>query len=923
MAKQQEQSLGKEEKIPISVLALWVFGGTAFVLIVYLFTPFTHNLDDIKVTLQYVLAPIVWGFFAVALWRGHIRRIHPVIALSLAAFLLIMLLATIFARFPWRAWHEMGFELTILAPFLVVAGTSTNERRFRNMCLFYFLVGAGTSVLGLFHYFGGVGLLFQAFYPKPPRSITPLYTLLYTLRQNNDMLSTILNRDFYAAYLVMIAPMGVALALDYRDWRAKAFFLLAFFLMSVCIMLAFSKDSYMALFLMFVIFTALFAARRDWSVVPKPLWWVWGIGGAVLFATVLWAVREKFYALRWESYVSVMSRKVIWGGAVGIFFDLTRPLGVFVKYLLLGGGPGAFYLTFPLYRDPNYHLYEISNVTLFSHNQYLDLLCEEGILGFTAFMIFLGAVLWLLLREAWRKTDHPMNVYQIAIFASVAGVSIQNIFSPNIRWTVCGFNYWFLLGLAVAGSHITFSKDYQERIEKFYEFSPRLRKTIAVAFFVFALVFEAVSIPYGLIRFNAAKNNNDGLVKLSVFSQYCNALMGPRKGDSSLRDETRRIGLETIEKFLRAIKWEPCFITSYYKLAHVYSRMAASVARDSQERAEFWNKAKATYDQLIRYAPDYSEIHLNYGILGRVFYAETGRAEELAGSLLAFHKAAKMSNKLAVQNYYKETLEIAANLAATPPYEPAKVALFEQTLEKLLAEKKKKKEPSEKDQLAKLHTLVANGRTTEAARLESRILEDLAYEVAKRIPSLTNTEGREGERIINDARRAAVDYCIRRGRYAEALPALADLLEHDPENTLYIKMWTAAAIRAGEPKRCLEELSKLIERNPLDWAARDAAREVLELLGDHKHSLKQALAVADILKHSPQGKEKPSLAEAYYHVAYNAEKANDLKTAYDYTSAVLSVAPESQWGKRAQALFNRILQKLQEASFDNQKPKKQ
>ena len=67
MGTAQRLTAPASRPIPLSVLILWIFGGVSYTAIVYLFTPFTHNLDDIKVMFQYVLGPIVWGFFGVAL----------------------------------------------------------------------------------------------------------------------------------------------------------------------------------------------------------------------------------------------------------------------------------------------------------------------------------------------------------------------------------------------------------------------------------------------------------------------------------------------------------------------------------------------------------------------------------------------------------------------------------------------------------------------------------------------------------------------------------------------------------------------------------------------------------------------------------------------------------------------------------------
>lgn len=972
MGKGQRLNETAAPPIPLTVLILWIFGGTAFAFIVYLFTPFTHNLDDIKVAFQYSLAPIVWGFFAVALWCGHIQRLHPAVVFSLSAFMLVMLLATLVGLFPWRAWHQLGYQLTIMAPFLVIAGTATNERRFRNMCLFYFLIGGGTIVLGLFHYFGGVGYIFQKVYPTglPPQGYGPLYTLLYTLRLNGDMLSTILNRDFYSAYLIMVVPIGVALALSAPDLRAKIFFLLMFFLGCVCIILAFSKDSYIALFMILVIFLILFALRHDWRSVPKPLWGVWIAGGLVVFITAVWVVRDRLTNLEWAVNCSIVSRKIIWGGSWQVFCDLTRPLGTLLKFLLVGGGPGAFYLRFPFYRHPDYNLYQISHITIFSHNQYLDLTAEEGLLGFIAFMFFLGAVTWLLLREAWRKTQSPLNSYLIVLFSSVVGVSFQNIFSPGIRWTVCGFNYYFMMGLAVAGFHLTLTEQERARIDRFYSFSPTLRKTVAGAFLAFALVFEAVSVPYGVTYFLASKANNDGLILLNDFGIRCDEIGRPtsKQGeDPKFRADTRQLGLATMDRFRRALDWQPDFITAYYKLAHVYSRMA-TITDDPQESLEWWDKAKATYDELAGYAPDYSEIHLNYGILGRVFFGSTRKPEYLTMALRSFHKAARMCNRLVVQNYYAETLGIAASVAGTSsPLQAETVAALEQPLGDIAlgpppndshfstvsaqaptlhaARAVWNAQDSGRDSLERrlneLRELINAGRIQEAGNLEAELFRELGARVCERMPTLENQEGSEGEDYLRKARVATVDYYLPRGQYARILPALEALAKEDPRNVQWIKKWTAAAIQAGELQRCLDLLADAIVKDPLNWGAREAARKVLELreIENYEGSLKQTRALENIVAQMEKERPEiaapqqgaalrqrlggvPTMAEIVYQIGYASERTNRLSDALKSYTLTIEKDPNSEWATKAQSGISRIMPRIEAPSTSSTKPAK-
>jgi O-antigen ligase/tetratricopeptide (TPR) repeat protein len=953
MAKLLRPTESAAPNIPPTVLILWIFGGLSFALIVFLFTPFTHNLDDIKVTFQYALAPIVWAFFGVAVWCGFIKRIHPILMVWLIGFLLVTTLATLLGKFPWWHWHEWGFQLTIMAPFFVIAGTASNARRFRNMTLFYFLVACGTAIFGLFHYLGGIGVLLRMLYPdgQPTSSHDPVYTLLFTLRSNGDMLSTILNRDFYAAYVVMIFPVGLALAIDYEDVRARFFFLIMFFLQGLCVLLAFSKDSYIAVAIMVIVFLVLFAIERDWKAVPRRTLLIWGIASAVLFATVLVVLRERLFDnFGLHSMVSVKNREIIWGGAWGIYYDPARPFGDMLKHLFIGAGPGDYYLEFPIYRNPNYHLYEISNVTLSAHNQYLGLLAEEGIIGFVCFMTFLGLLLWYLLREIWRKPKHPLNVYQIALFSAIVGVSIQNITSPGCRWTVCGFNYWYMLGLAVAAVQLTATPAETRRMDRFWEFPPAMKRYLAGGLLVFGIIFMVVSVPFGLIRFNACVNNNEGLIYLNDFSQRCDMLTDPLERYSKYAEdrafiaETKRLGMRTIQKFEDALRWKPCFITSSYKLAHVYSRLASKdrkrrfILCDSKEQAlEWFKKAQATYDELRYYAPDYSEIHFNYGILGLFFYEETSSPDQLHSALIEFERAAEMSNKLAVQQQYREVLTRAGGFVGTSSTKQTQgVALLEGTIKRLYG--RMERDPRIEAQISQLRTAIAGGRIADAGGIEREIFDAFDIKVAEHIYQTVqveykgiHNEGRQGDMILMGALQdVAQYYVIGEKRYAEAIPVLDALLEFNPENTSFINRLTAASLGAGTPERGLKVLARLIAQNPLNWRARDAAREILEQCARaaaqskqdakwfYERALEQSQALEDILdpkkglvRPDDQTFSKPlTFGEAAWHAGVAAEKLERFTVAFEQYRRGVTVEPTGRYANDCQQGMTRLAPRL-------------
>ena len=128
---------------------------------------------------------------------------------------------------------------------------------------------------------------------------------------------------------------------------------------------------------------------------------------------------------------------------------------MFLEKPLLGWGPGTFRMIFPQFRHTDYDLNEISNVTLFAHNQFLGLLSETGILGFGVYMWFLIAICAYLIREIRRRPRSKVTVFQYAFLGGIIGIHIQNYFSPNYRWVATAVAYNAMLGLAIASARIT------------------------------------------------------------------------------------------------------------------------------------------------------------------------------------------------------------------------------------------------------------------------------------------------------------------------------------------------------------------------------------------------------------------------------------------------------------------------------------
>ncbi|MCX8037746.1 MAG: hypothetical protein N3D11_12010 [Candidatus Sumerlaeia bacterium] len=770
--------------------AIWGVGGLSFAAIILGFTGYTHSLDDLKVTLQFVMAPVVLVLLAVAVLQRRTQPIVPWVAFSLLAYLLLGLLSTLLADFRWLAWQEWGFELAAMAAFAVAAWTASTPRRFRNFCRFYFYVGCVTIVFGLFHYCGGIEWLLYRLYPggRQPAPRAPLWLVLRTLAENRQMLSTILNRDFYPAYLLMIAPLAVPLCMESPRAAGKAFYALAASLYVVCILLAQSNDSYAALLVATVLLVGLLLRRTQWNAVPKATRTVWLVGGLVILLTA-----SAYYAveLPLRLKLALRSRSIMWKGAWKIFWDPSQPAPVFARRALIGSGPGGYLELFPLYRDPDYYRWQIAPITQFSHSQIFDLLAERGATGTAAFAAFLAGMAALLFRQIRRREpESPLRAYQAALLAALIAISIQNLTSPNIRWTACAFNYWFLLGLCAASLRLGMSEAERQKADRVWTFSPRLRMAAGVLFLAATGIFGAAAIPYGFCRFPAAKHNNDGRVYENDMSRLIDLMTVTPPGET--REKLRRAAMQSargaVEAFERSLRWSPTFLASHYLLGHVAARWAA-LSNDEAESLQIRRRALEAYTRLTELAPDYADVHLSYGLVLEDAYNTSKRPEDKEQAVFHLERAAAMTHA-------EQTVALAAK------------------------------------------TLLALGELDKAAVLYRRVLN-----AQQRQP--LNYILRKGLREIFDGLRAAAYAAGDRDRVASLCREWLDA--HPYDAGVFIELMDILR-RQGRHSEALRRCAEWVARNPLDPLPRNVAAVLLPEAKAYRRAVSQIEAMIFIFR---------------------------------------------------------------------------
>ena len=726
-------------------------------LIFLLFTPYTHQLDEIKNTFlmsipPFLLAGTVWEVWrrgyagphglarswapltmavaAVAvrflIWLGNdtlpgfLTRPGPANFLALGAGLAAAYF-TGAAEGPWGTarshlfsrlghWRPNGATLLLglytatcclswlLNPYkgvgerviwfqvgcatftLVFAWLMDSEAKLRKTMVFFTVLALASTVIGLF-LFAGQGFtdyIYKAMVYGPNRAKwlsatwSPWVTLFYTLAKSKAMYSSVLNEDFYAAFLVMCIPIPLAMFFVERRLPFKILGMLTFLMMCVCLVFTNSNDSFGSIILGLLCFGILgFIFRRDLGLSLRLLL-TFVTCSAVLLA-VLGVLMLPTLARTWTfKGDAINGRIVLWSGGFWPWLYHHDPTRSHVNPLsfLLGTGPGGYRHYFPVFRRADFFDNQINNVTTFGHNQYLDVLCETGLIGLFCFLGLYAKVVWDALRQVLTTASRTHRLYQMAALSGLVGISLQNFFSPNYRWAVCGTVFWSLLGLSMGIHRLDADPETMPEAGEGTD-AARLGPVGAPtapslapqggwlgarglgsqagkwSLAALATLFLLRSPVQGIDYFTSAMANGEGL----------------RLMDSADLAKTQSTKQDLLEKsadlFERAIELNPTFLTSYYKLAHVYNQLSSIQAGDERLSDAYLNKAVASYEDLNGVSPHYSEIHQNLAIM---YSMQVGRQEDKAKGLAKYEQCWAEAQEAARQSWKPNVQQLAAKL---------------------------------------------------------------------------------------------------------------------------------------------------------------------------------------------------------------------------------------------------------------------
>jgi O-antigen ligase len=327
-------------------------------------------------------------------------------------------------------------QSALVAVFFAVVSIVNTPQRLRALLVLFFLVGAAEAFYGLMVYFGGdeVGLWSPG---HDPGTVSGTYV----------------NQNHFAGLMEMTIPVGMGLLLIdadppeiHRGWRAK--------IRAITSVLLGRRG--IVLFGLLIMFAALILSTSRGAV--------GSLAGAVAFAVLVAATKKRaeikdlkialtglvlvLFAVLWLG-TGQLTAKLESSGLASNRADL-RELSyqIISDNPIFGTGIGTYRWVFPRYKDERFG----SGFYEHAHNDYLEILGEQGIMGFSLLAVAIGLIAARILQAFRQQHDPLLHGAQFAVMVGCTSLLIHGLVDFNLQIPANAAYFFALLGIGVVAA---------------------------------------------------------------------------------------------------------------------------------------------------------------------------------------------------------------------------------------------------------------------------------------------------------------------------------------------------------------------------------------------------------------------------------------------------------------------------------------
>ena len=360
---------------------------------------------------------LLLAIFAV-FWR--VLKKNLLVSANFAIALFIYSSVVLFSGFLSEnpALNIFDLKIVFLAFLLVVTANAFRTQKDREYAVFAVMCGAVLTAIFAFYqkYIGMADLAKFISVPGSAIGDPQIHAEVIKNISNGRVFSTFVNSNVYAGFLAMVIPVALGLFLvNYKNMLLRVVTGACFLALLYALFLTRSAGGMVTAAASLIIFL-LFVVKEKSRL--------------IFICLALTAVFALFIVLLRADIFNFVNKDNSILNRLGYFKEA---LNIFMKNPVLGNGAGSYAL---LAKDG----------IRFPHNWYLQVLAENGLLGFGVLAAFLGLMLkestGLLLRLKGRE-----RVIFAGVFAGFIGFLVHNLFDVDSNyWQNC-FVAFFFAGL--------------------------------------------------------------------------------------------------------------------------------------------------------------------------------------------------------------------------------------------------------------------------------------------------------------------------------------------------------------------------------------------------------------------------------------------------------------------------------------------
>lgn len=405
-------------KLPLNYFAFFLLGVMGVVLILHdirlgifaavIVLPFMPDM----LNLLYMIFMV-----GVYLYKALFKDVNPLtrepVDVPILIFALLILISTITSIDPSGSFRDLAIHLTAMGFMLVVINSIKTKEDFNILITFLVIAATLVALYGLYQYKVGVDMEDKW---VDVANNPDVKTRVYSVFGNPNIL---------AEYLIMVIPISISLFWYSKKVHKKAIFLGTSLILMLALVLTLSRGGWIGFAFGILVFVILIEKRLLLSIIPLVL-------GAVYFLPQ--SILNRILSIGNLGDSSNAYRLKIW--------DIT--LDIIRDNWLVGVGFGyiPFKSTFETYirTMPAYH----------SHNTYLQITGEMGILGLIIFISFIFILYKYSIKRLIKGEDRYIRTMAGGVLAGLAALlghgAVESVlYLPKIIIT-----FWTLVALLLA-----------------------------------------------------------------------------------------------------------------------------------------------------------------------------------------------------------------------------------------------------------------------------------------------------------------------------------------------------------------------------------------------------------------------------------------------------------------------------------------